>query len=127
MSDTITDAQVQTSSTRSTQVREDSTAINPRGKGEGGTADKINGLICKRAARTVRSRSNYDFTSSFAGGILDQLIKDAENRLEKVQAFIDWYEDEKQETLERLENLRRLREIEEQQFKAQSESEIEPE
>jgi hypothetical protein len=127
MSDTNTDAQVQTSSTRSTQVREDSTSINPRGKGEGGTTDKINGLVCERAARTVRSWSNYNFTSSFAGGILDQLIKDAENRLEKVQAFIDWYEDEKQETLERLENLRRLREIEEQQFKAQSESEIEPE
>lgn len=127
MSNPNTDAQVQTSSTRSTQVREDSTSINPRGKGEGGTTDKINGLVCERTAGTVRSRSDCDFTSSFAGGILDQLIKDAENRLEKAQAGIDWYESEKQEALQRLENLRRLREIEKEQFKAQSESEIEPE
>lgn len=127
MSNTDTDAQVQTSSTRTTQVREDSTSTNPRGKREGGTTDKIDGIVSERAARTIGSWSNYNFTSSFAGGILDQLIKDAENRLEKAQACIEWYEDEKQEALERLENLRHLKEIEEQQFKAQSESEIESE
>ncbi|MEG4360209.1 MULTISPECIES: hypothetical protein [unclassified Microcoleus] len=45
------------------------------------------------------------------GGILDQLIEDAQKQLVKSQECIVWYQSEAKEVRDKLENLRKLREL----------------
>lgn len=66
-----------------------------------------------------RTRRDSALRWGLAGGILDQLIKDAEDQLAKTEACIEWYEDEKKERLQRLDNLKRLREMAERQSQSE--------
>lgn len=58
-----------------------------------------------------RTRRDTALRWSIAGGILDQLIADAEDQLAKTRACIDWYQQEELEKVARLENLKRLRDL----------------
>jgi hypothetical protein len=48
---------------------------------------------------------------AISGGILIQLIQDAEDQLEQAEACIKWYEDEKRKIQQRLDNLRQLQDL----------------
>lgn len=51
---------------------------------------------------------------ALAGGILAQLIKDAETRLSEARECVEWYQQEEQKQLQRLEELRALESVGEQ-------------
>jgi phage shock protein A len=56
------------------------------------------------------------------GGILDQLIDDAEKQLVKSRECIVWYREEAKEYEQKLNNLRKLKELQQQQITAAAES-----
>ena len=57
------------------------------------------------------------------GGVLDQLIDDAERQKVKSQECIDWYKQELQEYEAKLENLRKLKQLQLQQQQQQQQLE----
>lgn len=61
--------------------------------------------------RDDRAGASESILSAVSGGILAQLIDDAEDQLEQANACIQWYEDERQKVLGRLENLRQLQSL----------------
>ncbi len=65
---------------------------------------ETDGDILQRANGTVREERIRDL----AGGIVSQLVKQAERRLGNAEACITWYENERQEALAELEELRNL-------------------
>jgi hypothetical protein len=89
-------------------VRSTDPAGETRARGFGEIARDLS----QRIAGETRSRSIPGSTISISGGILTQLIQDAESQLEKTRATIEWYQSEEQEQLQRLESLQRLRELE---------------
>jgi hypothetical protein len=52
---------------------------------------------------------------SAIGGILDQLLEDAEKQLVKSRECIVWYREEAKEYEQKIENLRKLKKLEEQE------------
>ncbi|MCC3410173.1 MAG: hypothetical protein JGK17_32530 [Microcoleus sp. PH2017_10_PVI_O_A] len=55
--------------------------------------------------------SERDFGNDPLGGILDQLIDDAQKQLVKSQECVVWYQSEAKEVRDKLENLKKLREL----------------
>lgn len=66
-----------------------------------------------------KSSSSGIATYDPLGGVLDQLIDDAERQKVKSQECIDWYKQELQEYEAKLENLRKLKELQLQQQQQQ--------
>jgi hypothetical protein len=64
------------------------------------------------------SGSHPNYLALLTGGIISQLIADAEDRLGKTRECIEWYEREEDEDLARLENLKKLQKLAEQQKQA---------
>lgn len=76
------------------------------------------GSFSDRNTGTPGTGPHTDFFSLLTGGIISQLITDAEDRLGQSQECIEWYEREKEENIKRLENLKKLQRLAEQQQQA---------
>lgn len=101
-------AKSQESTIRRTQKSGDESATDPGGQ-EG--TDRISGKdedIPIGITGTIGARKNSNRFAAVTGGIVAQLIRDAEDRLTKAKECIDWYEREKGEEEKRLEDLRSL-------------------
>jgi hypothetical protein len=59
------------------------------------------------------------------GGILDQLLEDAEKQLAKSRECIVWYREEAKEYEQKIENLRKLKELQKSEQQAQESNDIE--
>lgn len=122
-----TDAEIKSPYSRSDEIRETTTSVNPRGEGGPGEISSSDGSFDQRVSGSGWSWSDSSVTISLLGGILDQLIEDEEHQLVKTEECIKWYEDEKRDRLKKLENLRRLRQLEEEQLKSDTEAETKAE
>lgn len=121
---TDTDAEVKTLSAQSKEVGEATTSPHPRREGEVRETNGGNGDVDQRTTGTTKSRTNSNYSGSLTGGIIDQLIEDYKDRLEKARASVKWYQDEEQEILKRLEGFYHLKELTLQQTEIEeSESE----
>ncbi len=78
------------------------------------------GTQCFQPDRKNSSAGN--FIGNAIGGILDQLIDDAEKQLVKSRECIVWYREEAKEYEQKLNNLRKLKELQQQQITAAAES-----
>lgn len=95
-------------------------AYSPDSRREAGAGlySGSNGDFSSRISGTPGAGANPNFLALLTGGIISQLIADAEDRLGQSQECIEWYEREKQENVKRLENLRKLQRLAEQQQQA---------
>lgn len=98
-------------SARTAKNREDSNQSDSAGQDWSGSASVREGNIAGGISGEDRKEGDFDIHVSLTGGIIAQLIRDAEIQLGKTRDCIRWYEDEEQEQLERLKNLQRLHEL----------------
>lgn len=96
---------------RGTEVREIPGPIDPTGEEWAGVNSNNDGNFSSGIIGETRPRRYSDY-DRLTGGIITQLIKDAEDQLGEARACIEWYGKKEQEQLERLENFRKLQEIE---------------
>lgn len=103
-------AKVETLGVRGTKIRKaicPSDTYSEGGAGAvGGESEYLSGGIAGTSGEGTSQRP------SLLGGILAQLIDDAEDRLGKAQECIGWYQREVEELQARLEKLKRLRQLE---------------
>jgi len=64
--------------------------------------------------------SEGDYSNDPLGGILDQLIDDAQKQLVKTQECIVWYQSEAKELRDKLQNLKKLKELRQKQTQAEA-------
>jgi hypothetical protein len=81
--------------------------------GETGIAGQSGGAetFAGRISGTAGSREAFDRVDRLciiAGGIVSQLIADAESQLANARACVEWYQQEEAKALQRLEHLRQL-------------------
>lgn len=103
------------SQARTARTEKNGTIRNPddtRGEGGIGGSSLTDGSVS--GGVDGASRTQTATGSAITGGIIAQLINDAENQLGKTRACIEWYQEEEQERLERLENLKRLAQLADQ-------------
>lgn len=79
---------------------------------EGGTGEAGGGSGSFGSGTSGISRAGQTTDNPIVGGILSQLIDDAEKDVERTQECIEWYQRELEEKTQRLEDLKRLRELE---------------
>lgn len=84
--------------------------------GDAGRASQ--GVRYQRLSLNRESSQEGDILSYAVGGMLDQLIDDAEKQLVKSRECIVWYREEEKEYEQKLNNFRRLKELHLQQMKA---------
>jgi len=89
---------------RDGEGRSDGTSIT---SGEGGAkqAGGQPGLLGQRVAGKNREG---EFVLLITGGIVTQLIRDAERQLGNARASVEWYQREEEEALQRVRELRQL-------------------
>lgn len=101
-------------SARATQNSTSRRSAHPRRKAGIGALGRKPGSFASRASRAIG-------TEAVIGGILNQLIEDAEDQLDKTHEHVEWYQREAEQQLARLERLRQLRQQQlEQSAKAES-------
>lgn len=83
-----------------------------------GVHSEQHGDFGDRIVGTVGTGPHSNYLVLLTGGIISQLIADAEDRLGQSEECIEWYVREKEENLKRLENLRKLQRLAEQQQQA---------
>jgi hypothetical protein len=85
------------------------------------------GAGSQRVQSDRENRSAGDLVGHTVGGILDQLIEDAEGQLVKTRECVVWYQSELKEREEKLQKLRKLKDLHQQQIQEDSEeSEMSP-
>lgn len=82
--------------------------------GGAGQFSRTTGNESLRVGGTNRTRCNSAQAASVSGGILLQLIKQAEDQLEETDECIKWYEAQKTKIQNYLEGLKNLQELEDQ-------------
>lgn len=111
---------------RSQQVSEqeerERVSIRERGPGTGSISGAVQGEPI-RATRIDCSGTNLTWFISINGGILTQLIRQAERQLGEAEACITWYEERKQEAEEWLRELKSLAEEQQKALEAAVEAE----
>jgi hypothetical protein len=89
----------------------------------GSNAGRVSERIRSELVTSDRENSKEGTSLVYAiGGILDQLIDDAEKQLVKSRECIVWYREEAKEYEQKLNNLRKLKELQQQQITAAAES-----
>jgi hypothetical protein len=89
----------------------------------GSNAGRVSEGIRSELVTSDRENSKEGASVVYAiGGILDQLIDDAEKQLVKSRECIVWYREEAKEYEQKLNNLRKLKELQQQQITAAAES-----
>jgi hypothetical protein len=89
----------------------------------GSNAGRVSEGIRSELVTSDRENSKEGASLVYAiGGILDQLIDDAEKQLVKSRECIVWYREEAKEYEQKLNNLRKLKELQQQQITAAAES-----
>ncbi|WP_445243959.1 hypothetical protein [Microcoleus sp. OTE_8_concoct_300] len=85
----------------------------------GSNAGRVSEGIRSELVTSDRENSKEGASLVYAiGGILDQLIDDAEKQLVKSRECIVWYREEAKEYEQKLNNLRKLKELQQQQITA---------
>jgi hypothetical protein len=85
----------------------------------GSNAGRVSEGIRSELVTSDRENSKEGASVVYAiGGILDQLIDDAEKQLVKSRECIVWYREEAKEYEQKLNNLRKLKELQQQQITA---------
>jgi len=85
----------------------------------GSNAGRVSEGIRSELITSDRENSKEGASVVYAiGGILDQLIDDAEKQLVKSRECIVWYREEAKEYEQKLNNLRKLKELQQQQITA---------
>lgn len=92
---------------RTAEVGEFVCSDHTRSEGITGSTSSAEKDIAFRADRTDSEGASF-LSSSIAGKIVSQLIKEAEDQLDNARACIKWYEDEEQKALQKIEELRQL-------------------
>jgi hypothetical protein len=103
-------AQEQTLSAWRTEIRESLCPADANSEGGSGESSSGAGNLSGRSFGEDRPAKS---TLKLFGGILAQLIQDAEVQLGKAQECVEWYQREVAELQTRLENLKRLQQTEE--------------
>ena len=89
----------------------------------GSNAGRVSEGIRSELITSDRENSKEGTSIVYAiGGILDQLIDDAEKQLVKSRECIVWYREEAKEYEQKLNNLRKLKELQQQQITAAAKS-----
>jgi hypothetical protein len=89
----------------------------------GSNAGRVSEGIRSELITSDRENSKEGASVVYAiGGILDQLIDDAEKQLVKSRECIVWYREEAKEYEQKLNNLRKLKELQQQQITAAAKS-----
>jgi hypothetical protein len=89
----------------------------------GSNAGRVSEGIRSELVTSDRENSKEGASVVYAiGGILDQLIDDAEKQLVKSRECIVWYREEAKEYEQKLNNLRKLKELQQQQITAAAKS-----
>ena len=83
--------------------------VDPDGGGDVGRTGEGVRAVGLEFHRESCSKGNYG--DDPLGGILDQLIEDAQKQLVKSQECIVWYQSEAKEAQDKLQNLKKLREL----------------
>lgn len=76
------------------------------------------GVRNQRVSFDRKSSEEGNFLGYAVGGMLDQLIDDAEKQLVKSRECIVWYREEEKEYEQKLNNFRKLKQLHEQQMAA---------
>lgn len=108
-------AESEESTARGQENAETSDSTNSRRKGRTGTISRTDGDIGSGTTGEIGSGNHSFADTDVAGGVIEQLIIDAEDRLKVARECIDWYKREEETALARLDNLEKLREVAERQ------------
>lgn len=101
------DAEGEAWSARTKQVGVAQNPNYPHRKGGVGRVGQPDGNICIGIIGALGAKTN----SLIAGGILEQLIQDAEDQLQASIECIEWYKRERDKNLKRLNKLKELRDL----------------
>ncbi|MEP6517437.1 hypothetical protein [Microcoleus vaginatus] len=93
------------------RIRPDSDSSETAGRASTGTRTQ-------RFQPDRKDSEEGNFLSHAVGGMLDQLIDDAEKQLVKSRECIVWYREEEKEYEQKLNNFRRLKQLHKQQMAA---------
>ena len=108
-------AKSETQGTRGDEISE-KLRVDPDSGGDAGRTGEGVRPISLEFHREGSSERNY--SNDPIGGILDQLIDDAQKQLVKSQECIVWYQSEAKEVQDKLQNLKKLRELRQQEGQA---------
>lgn len=102
------DAQGETQSAWSGEVGDIPSSTDSHSQGRATDSSSVYGNLSRGIVGKTRSGRDSDQCIDITGGILAQLIADAEDQLGEARACIEWYQEKEKEQLKRLENLQKL-------------------
>ncbi|MBD1939103.1 hypothetical protein [Microcoleus sp. FACHB-68] len=114
MSSMESNAKGEARGTRTDKGSEDLRPSNP-GRQEGiGRDSSQHEYLSGGSAGEIGQRQDTHYVATLTGGVIGQLILDAEDRLKVARECIEWYVREEEKELSRLDNLRKLNTLAEQ-------------